>query len=238
MRSLALLIALFTVLSSADAFAQRGRERGRQRGAPRGGKFKVPVDVGVGPAAYLITGPVFADQPIHTGIKISVEAVIDREWLRNNPRAVPDKYQGMLKNVEEVRFSPSIFIPDSLFISPKLRNTGIFGVTWRPLGLNTGLGGGPLKLRLGAGLLLTYAFIYSDLPSIPTTHFARPGADLVAEVEWGISKNFLVSVGWSSGFYVPQRLGSFGFGPFDESLWHFGQAFLQLHFRFPYEVSG
>jgi hypothetical protein len=196
-----------------------------------GRKVEVPVDVGIGPAAYLISGPVFADQPVHFGLKINVEAVIDKEWIRRNERAIPSRFRGMARNVNEVRISPSIFIPDALFISPKLRNTGIFGITWRPLSVGQPFGSGPVKLRLGAGLLATYFFLYSDV--LPTTHFLRPGVDLMAELELGLSKSFLVSLGWASGFYIPQGLGSFGIGPISSSIWHVGQAFLQLHFRFP-----
>ncbi len=196
---------------------------------------EVPVDVGIGPAAYLITGPVFEDQPVHFGLKIDVAGVIDQDWIRRNQRRIPKQHRGVSKNVKEARISPSIFIPDALIISPKIRNTGLYGVTWRPLSLSQSLGADAAKLSVGAGLLLTYAFLHSDV--LPTTHFLRPGVDLKAEVEFALSKRFLVSFGWASGFYIPQRVGSFGVGPLSESMWHFGQAFLQFHFRFPYEVN-
>lgn len=199
------------------------------------GRVSVPVDVGVGPAAYVFTGPVFADQPVHFGVKINVDAVIDQAWIRKNQRSIPAQYRGMAKNVKEVRISPSLFIPDAFFISPKLQRTGIFGVTWRPVALSQSIGEGSARLRLSAGLLLTYAFLYSDV--LPTTHFVRPGADLMAEVEWMMTPSFGVSFGWASGFYVPQRLGSLGVGPLNESIWHVGQAFVKLHVRFPYSVE-
>ena len=211
-------ILLAVLLLSAPAFAAG---------------YTVPIDVGIGPAAYVISGPVFADQPIHFGLKFNVDAVIDQAWMKKNPRAVPKKYQRMAKGIEEVRMS-HFLVPDSFFISPKVRNTGIYGVTWRPLALNTGFGEGGAKLRLGAGLLFTYAFIHSDV--LPTTHFVRPGLDLMAEVELIAAKKFGVSFGWASAFYVPQQLGTLGLGPLDESVWHVGQAFLKVHFRFPYEV--
>jgi hypothetical protein len=195
--------------------------------------YTVPIDVGIGPAAYVISGPVFADQPVHFGLKFNVEAVIDQAWIRKNPRAVPKQYKRMAKTLTEVRMS-HFLVPDSFFISPKTRNTGIYGVTWRPLALNQSFGEGGAKLRLGAGLLLTYAFIHSDV--LPTTHFLRPGLDLKAEIELIAAKTFGASFGWSSGFYVPQQLGTLGVGPMEESVWHVGQAFLKLHFRFPYTV--
>jgi hypothetical protein len=204
-------------------------------GAAQAAKVTVPVDVGIGPAAYLITGPVFDDQPVHFGLKISVQAVIDRDWIRMNPRAIPKKYKKQASQITELRISPSIFIPDALIISPKLRNTGLYGITWRPLGLNLPLLKGPVSLRLGAGLLATYAFLHSDV--LPTTHFVRPGLDLMAEVELALSRSFLISFGWSSGFYVPQTLGTLGMGALDQSMWHLGQGFLKLHFRFPYTAN-
>jgi hypothetical protein len=45
---------------------------------------------------------------------------------------------------------------------------------------------------------------------------------------------------------VPQGLGTLGMGPFGEThdwdglrqtLWHFGQGFVKLHFRFPYTAD-
>ncbi|HSP78977.1 MAG TPA: hypothetical protein VLQ93_10635 [Myxococcaceae bacterium] len=215
MRALLLVLALL----SSPVFAAR---------------YTVPVDVGVGPAAFVLSGPVFDDQPVHFGLKLNVEAVIDKEWIRKNGRAIPKRYRGMAKNVNEVRISPSLLIPDSFFISPKVRNTGIYGVTWRPVGLMQSVGEGPVRLRLGLGLLLTYAFIHSDV--LPTTHFVRPGADLMAELELMPVKSFGLSLGWASGFYVPQKLGSLGVGPLNQSVWHVGQAYLKLHVRFPYEV--
>jgi hypothetical protein len=207
----------------------------------------VPVDVGVGPAAYVINGPIFDDQPIHTGLKISIQAIIDQATIKAHQDRIPPSFRQQALRMREVRYTPSIFIPDTLIISPKYRNTGIYGVTWRPISISVPLvDTDAVRLGLGAGLLLTYAFIYSDLPEIPTTHFLRPGIDLGAELEIAITPSCLVSLGWSSGFYVPQGLGTLGLGPFGDTrdwdglrqtLWHFGQGFVKLHFRFPYSAN-
>ncbi|MGI5864587.1 MAG: hypothetical protein ACOX6T_21405 [Myxococcales bacterium] len=210
---------------------------------------KVPVDLGLGPAAYHFFGAIGEDQPVHFGLKISLEAVIDQQMIRRNQRKVPANYRKMARDMNEVRYSPSVFIPDALIISPKYKDTGIYGITWRPLGLGLPLLTGRVRLSVGAGLLLTYAFIHTDLdndlpagapaPAVRDTHFVRPGLDLGAELEIALTKSFLISLGWSSGLYVPQTLGSFGMDleKLDESIWHVGQAFLQLHFRFPYTVK-
>jgi hypothetical protein len=207
----------------------------------------VPVDIGVGPVGYLINGPVTDDQPVHTGLKISIQAIIDQATIRAHQDRVPPRYREQALRMTEVRYSPSIFIPDALFISPKLRHTGIYGITWRPISIGLPLvDASPVRLRLAAGLLLTYAYIYSDLATLPTTHFIRPGIDIGAELEIALHPSFLVSCGWASGFYVPQGMGTLGMGPFGDSqdysalrqtLWHVGQGFVKLHFRFPYTVN-
>ncbi|NMO23175.1 hypothetical protein HPC49_51170 [Pyxidicoccus fallax] len=196
-------------------------------------RVTVPVDVGVGPAAFLFFGPVFEDQPIHTGLKISVEAVLDKEWLRKNQRLIPRRYRKQAQGLDEIRISPSILIPDSLIISPKLRDTGMYGATWKPLSLGLPLSSSPARFSVGAGLLLTYAYLHSD--TLEDTHFLRPGASLGVDLELMASKSFLVGVGWESVFYVPQELGGLGLPErLRDGIFHVGQAYLQLHFRFPY----
>lgn len=198
-------------------------------------QFTVPVDVGVGPAAFAFFGPVFEDQPIHTGLKLSVDAVLDKDWLKKNQRRVPAKYRKYAKSLDEVRISPSIFIPDALIISPKLRDTGMYGATWKPLSLGVPLTSGPARLSVGAGLLLTYAYLHSD--TLPNTHFLRPAAEVGVDLELQLSKSFLVSLGWESAFYVPQELGGLGLPErLRDGIFHVGQAYLQLHVRFPYTV--
>lgn len=212
------LLLLSTLLLPSLAAAQR---------------VTVPVDVGVGPAAFLFFGPVFEDQPIHTGLKLSVEAVLDREWLRKNQRLIPRRYRQQAQRLDEIRISPSILIPDSLIISPKLRDTGMYGATWKPLSLGLPLSSSPARLAVGAGLLLTYAYLHSD--TLEDTHFLRPGASLGVDLELGLSKSFLIGVGWESAFYVPQELGGLGLPDrLSDGLFHVGQAYVQLHFRFPY----
>lgn len=196
-----------------------------------------PVDVGIGPAAFFFFGPVFEDQPLHTGLKLNVEAVLDKEWLRKHQALIPRKYRSQALKSNEIRFSPAVLalIPDSLIISPKYRNTGIYGATWKPVGLGLPLSSSPVRLSVDAGLLLTYAYVYSDLEALGTTHFLRPGLQLGADLEFQLSKSFLISIGWDSALYIPQRVGTFSeTKPLGESIFHVGQAYLMFHFRFPY----
>ncbi|MCA9537237.1 MAG: hypothetical protein KC620_00030 [Myxococcales bacterium] len=198
----------------------------------------VPVDLGIGPAFHFITGPIQDDQSPHYGLKISLKAIITREVIEQNKSKIPKKYRGMASKIDEARFSPSIFIPDTLFISPRFENTAMYGISWRPIGLDLPLIKKP-RLAIGIGLDLTYAYLDSDLKALGTTHFLRPGLDAKAEFEVPITDSFLISVGWMSVFYPPQKVGGgiFTWGELDESIWHLGQAFVQLHFRFPYTTT-
>lgn len=215
--------------------------------AARAEAITVPADVGIGPAGYLISGRVADDQPLHYGLKFSVQAIIDQATIQANKNRIPPRYRNQAAHVSEIRISPSILIPDAFFISPKNQHTGIYGITWRPISLGlTLIQTGALRFTLSTGLLLTYAFLHSDLPELPDTHFLRPGLDIGGEIELAFSRSFLISFGWFSGFYIPQGFGTFGMGPFgdkqtsstlSETMWHFGQGFIKLHFRFPYSAN-
>ena len=201
------------------------------------GKVTVPVDIGLGPATHMITGPVQDDQMLHTGLKVSVEAIIDKKTIKKNKKRIPRQYRRYAKGVNEVRFSPSIFIPDTLLISPKgTGNTGMMGIAWQPVGMGIPLLDAGIKARAGLGLQLWYAFLYSD--TLDDTHFLRPGLVPGVEVELPLSKTFLISAGWNSMLTLPQELGGSitEIGEPDESIWHIGQGFVQLHYRFPFTV--
>lgn len=209
--------------------------------------IEVPVDFGIGPAADFFFGPVMDDQLVHTALKLDLFAVIDAELIRKNQNRIPPKYRKYAKGVTEARIhrpGPTILLPDSIIISPKVAyspnfggSTGIYGATWKPIGVGARFGGPGGGLNLGIGALLTYAFIHSDAPTIPTTHFIRPGLEAKAELDVLFGKSFGLSFGWASGFYIPQQLGSFGLGPLNRSIWHVGQGFVLLHFRFPYKTA-
>jgi hypothetical protein len=187
------------------------------------------------------------DQPLHYGMKFSVQAIIDQATIQANKNRIPPSYRSQAAHVSEIRISPSILIPDAFFISPKSQHTGIYGITWRPISLGlTLVQTSAVRFTLSTGLLLTYAYLYSDLPELPDTHFLRPGLDVGGEIELAFSRSFLISFGWFSGFYIPQGFGTFGMGAFgdkqtsdtlSETMWHFGQGFIKLHFRFPYSAN-
>ncbi len=218
----ALALALLCLLLPGAAHAQRS--------------ITAPVDFAIGPAAFFFFGPVFRDQPVHTGLTLDVEAVLDQEWLKKNQALIPRQYRARALKSGEIRFAPAVtaLIPEALIISPKYKNTGMYGATWKPLGVGLALSPSPVRLSLDAGVLLTYAYLYSD--TLPATHFLRPGARLGVDLEFQLARSFLISIGWNSALYVPQRLGPgsvFELARIDDGFFHVGQAYLQFHFRVP-----
>lgn len=201
------------------------------------GKVTVPVDIGVGPSAWLISNRVFADQPVHTGLTFSIQAVLDKKWLKKNKRLVPKKYRSLIARMDEVRITPYFWIPESIVISPAWKDTGVYGISWRPFSYGIPWIRKGVRFSTSAGLRVTYLFLHSrTLPS--PTHFVRPGLDLKAYLEIPFSDTVLVSLSWASHFYPPQRLGGhpLQFVPFEDAIWHVGQGTLKLHVRVPYRT--
>jgi hypothetical protein len=206
-------------------------------------KVTIPINVGLGPAAYFITGDIQNDQAPHYGVKINLGAVITKKTIEENKGKIPKKYHSLVDKVGEAQIG-HLLIPDALFISPKTQNTGIYGVTWQPININQPLLDSWLKLEVGAGLLLSYAYIDQDIKTASgmttnqTTHFFRPGLELLANLDLPFSDSFILSLGWSSGFYVPQTLGEFtGVSVEENSIWHIGQAYALFNFRFPFTAK-
>ena len=200
---------------------------------------EVPIDIGIGPSMNLVSGPVFQEQPVVTGIAFSAEAVLDNKTIRKFKNRIPAQYRKMALELDEVRISHPL-IPHEIFLSPVGpygATVGMYGVVFEPLSVGMPLVSEPFSFRLGLGVVLTYAYVHSQVIPSPT-HFLRPGLNPGAELEIPFSERFLVSFGWESQVYVPQPVGGgiFEIAPLDESIWHVGQGFLKLHFRFPIEV--
>ncbi len=219
------------------------RQRKKRRRRRRAAEITVPVNVAVGPTANFITGPVQNDQLVHTGLKIDVYAVISQALIRQNIDRVPAQYRAMAQGMTEARYAPAVaaLIPHSLEISPAIPGvtgtTGIYGATWSPFNVGLALTTSPVRLGLEVGLLAKLAYIHSE--DLPDTFFARPGLGAQASLEIPFTDSFLISFGWTSQVYIPQKMGLtfedfLTVGELDESIWHWGQAFVQLHFRFPY----
>ena len=215
---------------------------------------KVPADLAIGPAGFWFFGPLTANRGAvpHFGLAFDLAAVIDQEWIQANQGSIPDKYKGMADKVTELRIGPSIFIPSTLYISPPidaLGSVGMFGATWSPLGLtlvrtgqssNKQLHKSRGRFLIDAHLLLTYIFVFNTqgFTAVPSTHFLRPGVELRAQILLAATESFLIGLGGGAQVYIPQRMGTlFEIGPLSENMWLSVFAFLQFHFRFPYEVT-
>ena len=217
--------------------AKKPKKRARKRRkAPR--TATVPVDLALGPAFHWMTGPIQDDQAPHYGLKLSVKAIIDKKTLQANKGRIPKQYRGMADNVSEARISPHILIPDTLYISPKTDKVGLYGINFRPYAVNVPLLRKP-RLAVGVGVNVSYIYIDGEDAELGTTHFLRPGLDLAADFEIPLSDSFLISVGWHSMFFPPQEVGGdiLAWGELEKSIWHIGQAYLLLHFRFPYTTA-
>lgn len=208
------------------------------------GQVTVPFDVGVGPAANLMFGPMFQDKPVHTGLRLSTYFVIDRATRQKYRNRIPAKYRKMADGQGDIKFNPlSCCIPSSLYISPPIKgtpfaNTGVYGLTMKPIGLGLNLfDTGVVSFNISAGALLTYFFMHSDTLQSPM-HFLRPGLEGKAEIEFNFGDGGF-SFGWASMAHIPQPVGGsiLEIGPLDESVWHIGQAFFLFHVRKPVAVT-
>ncbi len=218
----------------AKAKAPAKKKRTKKKKARKKQMVTVPINVGLGPAFHYVTGPVQRDQEVHYGVKISLAAIIDQALIQKNKHKIPKKYRKMASRIDQIRLRPGpvVLIPDTIFISPQRDQTAMYGANWKFYGVHMPIG----PLRIGTNLNLTYAHIDSENEALGETHFFRPGLDLNAEIEIPLSKTVLISGGWTSFFYPPQEVGGpvFALGETDQSIWHIGQAFVQLHFRIPY----
>ena len=252
-RNLAVVVVVFAsiVMWSLDAEAQQRR----RAPATTAATAEIPVQIGVGPVGFMFGAPtypdlgfgglVFDDQPLHTGLRIDLTAVVDADLVRQHPGLVPREYESRVIQAGEVRYAPGItsLIPSNLYFSPPIGDAMAFGSTWSLMGLGLAITPSPARLSLGASVIGT--LMYLNTPATAATHyiFARPGAEINIDFELLVTQKFLISLGWASQVYVPQSidgtgLSMLGLGGFDErSIWHIGQFYIQGHFRVPYTHS-
>lgn len=244
---LILVVVAFVVLP-LDAEAQE-----RRRGAR---VAEIPVQVGIGPAAMFLGGPTYPewgvggqlmeDQLIHSGIRVSLTAVIDREVARRYPNLIPRNYRRQLER-GEFRIAPAVvsLIPKTLIISPPVwGDAQAYGATWGVLGVGLPISPDPVRFSINASLIGTVMYIRS--PSLQNQNyiFARPGAELRLDFEIPIETDFRLGFGFATQVYVPQTLqgtgsDSFGAGELldERSLWNINQIYVQGHFRVPYSLK-
>ncbi|MCX7959486.1 MAG: hypothetical protein N3B13_10615 [Deltaproteobacteria bacterium] len=203
----------------------------------------VPLNLGFGPAFNYIPKIIADDQTLHYSLKLDIYAVLDRDFIEAHKSRIPKKYRGFVEGKDELRVS-YIFIPESLIISPKYRDTGIYGVNFRPLSLGIPVvKSKSFKSRINLGINLTYAFIYSEsiFDKEGNMHFLRPGLNIQFDNIVRISSRFFVSFGADAYFYIPQKIedGSdiLGTGSPYESIWFAGQFYVLLNPRVMYKTG-
>jgi len=220
------------------------------------------VNIGVGPSIFYIPEHLEDDRKPFYGLKLHVKAVIDKGLIEKNKEKIPEQYRKAVQKVDEIRVG-YLLIPETVMLGLRTQEGGpeFFGATWRPVGLGIPVKIGPTKLSLNTGLLITYAFLNTGNYKIPNqsneeleknpdteltfrdqvTHFLRPGADLNLDYEVKFTKNFLTSIGWSSAYYIPQKIGggigTIGADQLEKSLWRIHQAYFMVHYRIPVKAN-
>jgi hypothetical protein len=194
-----------------------------------------PLEVGLGVATWSWFGPVSVDQPIHPSLVLTFDRVADRAWLRENPDDVPDRLRDRLGAVEEVRLRPHPWLPESIVISPRLRETGMIGASWRPLAVGAPIVTGPVRVGVEAGARLTTLVMWSrSLPSVDapkSTFFLRPGVDVALDASFPLADDLRLRVGLDAHAYLPQKIGGFGLGGRGERMGAVGRALVEARYR-------
>jgi hypothetical protein len=132
-------------------------------------------------------------------------------------------------------------IPDTIYISPNSGGTSVYGANWSPIGLSIPVISGSDRFNAGlnAELVVTYAYISSDDENIGTNHFFRPGLGVGGGLMLNLFAGISITADWRSRFYPPQELGGsfLQLGDISQSVWHIGQASVELHYRFPFTTN-
>jgi len=203
---------------------------------------EVPLNIGFGPALNYIPGVISDDQTFHYSLKLDMFAVLDKDFIESHKNRVPKKYRGLLEGKDEFRIS-YIFIPESLIISPKIENTGIYGINFRPISLGLPfVSNKNFKNGLSLGLNLSYMFIHSDkiFDGKGSMNFLRPALNLQFDNLVRVNRNLLLSFGLDSYFYIPQEIKDSSpvleIGNLDRALWFIGQVYIIINFRVPYKT--
>lgn len=205
--------------------------------------FSVPIEVGVGPAAYHFGASNGIDRIFHTGISLSGQAVISNKLIRENKHMIPKQYRKMALAQDEIRVS-KIWIPESIIISPSTSGTAAFGASFRPIAASLIQAKNSNGLSVDLGARATYVHIqHGDGDLSP--HFLGLGVDATAEYRICLKKGELkgrwLGIGWASHVYIPQGLlfssDSAAALSFEPAQWHTGQAFIKYYHRFPYQYK-
>jgi hypothetical protein len=171
--------------------------------------------------------------------------------IRANAGRLPPWARNAASSLTEVKVRPSYLalLPETLVISPQFNNTGMYGAIWRPIGFGLTLVDTPsFRVHANAALDAVALVVHSTTVGVSAgapagtqslTLVLRPGLNATVAAEVPLSKEWRVSAGWSSDFFVPQPIGRppWEFEPFGDALFHLGGPYLMVHGRFPYTVG-
>lgn len=181
------------------------------------------LEGGIGVGTWTWVGPVAAEQPIHPGLVLTLDEVIDRRLLLDDPSALPPSLRASAGAVHEVRLRPYPWIPESILISPRFQQTGMVGASWRPVVVGRPLATGPVTLSVDAGLRLTAAYVWSSSLPDPATGssslFLRPGVDGSSELLFALTDQTSLRLAAEAHVYLPQAIGGFGLGAAGQRMW-------------------
>jgi len=251
MRPALLVVAALLVASSA--FAQTARDdktRKRRARAPAKApaKLEIPIEVAAGPILLVPSPPAVFDQPAHFGLQLELAAVVTQDLIRKHKNQIPPWARGVAGNLREAKVRPLwlAIVPDTIVISPQLKDTGMYGAMWRPFGLGVPLiDTDAFRAGVGANIMAAALLVHSNVLGVGAgggqafTFVLRPGITLRATAEVPLGDTLAVHFGWSSDFFVPQPFGRtpWELAPLEDSLWHLGGPFLTLAYRFPLDVG-
>ena len=199
---------------------------------------EIKVEVGVGPAYNSFFGSIPNTYDAFYGSHIHLTGVVDQSVVKRYKKKIPKKFRKQVLKSKEVKYRPGILaaIPTTIIVTPS-KDRSAYGAVWDLIGGGLSLG----PLGVGASLQASYLYLRSGEGEAKLqTHFLRPSLALKAYVPIQLTESFGLSLSWVSSFTVPQPIGG---SPLDVelsregTLWHMGQAYLSLNFRFPYEVK-
>jgi hypothetical protein len=245
---LCLLVAFAFLATPAEAAKKKKRKRRAAAPTPSG-PITVPIEVGVGPMLLVPNAPAIFDQPAFFALQTSAWGVVDQELIRRHRNQIPPWARGYARNIDELKTRPfwvGLVLPEVIVVSPQIKDTGVYGAIWRPLGIGLTLTKiGPAEINVDADLDAVALFVHSQTlgggtkASQSLTLVLRPGVHLGLTAEIPLGDAVGVQLGWGSDFFVPQPLGR---SPLEvslesDALWHLGGPFAMLTVRFPYTVT-
>ncbi len=197
----------------------------------------VMLETGGGPSLYTWLGSVGAEQPLHTGVVVTADVVLDRAAMQSGENVGFSSRYGREGRVGAVHIRPYWYAPESVILSPRYQQTGMVGLSWAPLQLGFTLIEVPAEVRIIGDVRITAMYMWSDsLPSPRAprdTFFFRPGVSIGGELRLPLSDKILVRLASTSETYIPQGIGTFGVGRPGERMVMALRQTAELRFRIP-----